>query len=408
MGDSIKLLNAIRESVGGDYAQRIPEATRDNIESIGNTILSYTPHTNSFFTQLMNRISETVIKHVDEIDDVYAIFRDKDINFGDTIQKIYVDVLEAHPFEGVNTQNPASMLSVEKSTIHVEYTSVDRKLFYKVTVSIPELKEAFINVGALDRFIEAQVSGMTRSYALDRYIMLSNLFRVHASLIMKGFWGEYVPDPTQPLVKNPVPVNALVLGTDVCKFNKTTGEVEFTVTGAKSLLKKLRNVSRSLKFYHKLGYYADDDVTESPEPDYGTLSDVKVIKAVKTPVSKQVVALETQSMAEIDVDALAVLFHMDKAEIETRMIELENEVLSTLVSADGSEENTDYHLMGFICDVDAVEKGKSFEANESFKNPEHQYINYWQHLWGYMAVSKFADFVPIICSAYTPEESEGD
>ena len=349
----------------------------------------------------MNRISETVIKHVDDIDDVYGIFKNKDINFGDTIQKIYVDVLEAKPFEGVNTLTPASMLAVEKATIHVEYTSVDRKLFYKVTISIPELKEAFVSPSALDRFIEAQVGGMTRSYALDRYIMLSNTLRKHASYVLAGFYGN-----DGEATPNPIPVNALILPATVCKFNKTSGEVEFSVTGAKTFLKLLRKVSRGLKFYHKLGYYALDDATEEPEAGANNVDTdtLKIIKAVKTPISKQVVALETSVMAEIDVDALAVLFHMDKAEIQSRQIELEDEVLSYPMSEDESAVNDDVHILGFISDVDAVERGKSFEANESFKNPEHQYINYWQHMWGYMAVSKFADFVPIVCEAYTPSE----
>ena len=411
MADSIKLLNAIRDSIGGEYAERIPEAVRENIETIGNTILQpkYAPHLNAMFSELMNRISETVVKHVKDIDDTYGIFKSRDVSFGDTIQKIFVDVLEAHAFEGTQTQNPASMLQIEKGTIHVEYTSVDRRMFYKTTLSIAELKEAFINVSALDRLVEALVSGMVRSFALDRYIMMSNTLRKHASYVLQGYWGEYAPDPSTPLVTEAVPVNALVLGTDICKFNKTTGEVEFTVTGAKTFLKKLRNLSRSLKFYHKLGYYNIDDETDAPVPATTNVEDVKVIKAVKTPVSDQVVMLETQVMSEIDVDALAVLFHMDKAEIEARMIELENEVLSYPVSEDQSAENTDYHIIGAILDKDAVERGKSFEANESFKNPEHQYINYWFHFWGYMAVSKFADFVPIVCEAYTPSaESEGD
>ena len=401
MADSVQLLNSIRDSLGGDYAERIPSAVRTNIKDIGNTILSYTPHLNKFFTELMNRISKTVVKRVKDMDDIYAIFKNEDIPFGDTIQKIFVDILEAHAFEGTATQNPASMLSIEKGTIHVEYTSVDRRLYYKVTISIPELKEAFVNVGALDNLIEALIGGMLRSYALDRYIMLSNTFRKHASYVLQGYWGADAQS-------NPIPVNALVLPSTICKFNNSTGEVEFTTTGAKEFLKKLRNVSRSLKFYHKLGYYQLDDGNVAPASGTSDVdsSTVKVIKAVKTPVRDQVVALETQVMAEIDVDALAVLFHMEKAEIEARMIELENEVLSTPISEDETAQSSGLHLMGFICDRDCVERGKSFEANESFKNPEHQYINYWLHLWGYMAISKFADFVPIVCTAYTP--SEGD
>lgn len=406
MSDSVVLLNAIRDSIGGDYAVRIPQATRTNITTVGNTILSYTPHLNAMFTQLMNRISETVVKKMDSVEDIYAIFKNKDINFGDTIQKIYVDVLEAHAFEGTATQNPASMLAIEKGTIHVEYTSVDRRIFYKTTISIPELKEAFVSPSAFENLVRALVDGMVRSYALDRYIMLSNTFRKHASYVLQGYFGNDGATPTA----GQIPVNALVVPSSVAQYNLTTGEVEFSVTGAKTFLKLLRKVSRGLKFAHKLGYYdlksGDEDEAPASGENHVDKDSLKVIKAVRTPLKSQVVALETSVMAEIDVDALAVLFHMDKAEIEQRQIELEDEVLSYPMSEDQSEQNTALHIMGFIADVDAVERGKSFEANESFKNPEHQYINYWSHYWGYMAVSKFADFVPIVCSTYTP--SEGD
>ena len=405
MADSLVLLNAIRDSIGGDYAERIPQATRTNITNVGNTILSYTPHMNAMFTQLLNRIAEVVVKKMDSVEDIYAIFKNKDINFGDTIQKIYVDVLDAHAFEGTATLTPASMLAIEKGTIHVEYTSVDRRIFYKTTISIPELKEAFVSVSALDRLVEALVDGMARSYALDRYIMLSNTFRKHASYVLQGYYGN--DGASTP---NPLAVNALVLDSSICQYNKTTGEVEFTTTGAKAFLKQLRKVSRGLKFPHKLAYYGlksgDEDEAPASGENHVDKDSVKTIKAVRTPLKSQVVALETSVMAEIDVDALAVLFNMSKAEIEQRQIELEDEVLSYPISDDQSEENSDLHIMGFIADVDAVERGKSFEANESFKNPEHQYINYWFHFWGYMAVSKFADFVPIVCPAYTPVEGD--
>ena len=398
MGEILTLVNDIRDTLGGAYAERIPEAVRENITSVGNTILSYQPHTNSFMTELLNRISATVIKHVDEIDDIYAVFNSKDINFGDTIQKIFIDVVESKAFVGADTLTPESMLKVEKGVIHVEYTSVDRKLYYKITISIPELKEAFLTVDKLEDFVRKQTESMTRSYALDRYIMLSNCLRKHASYVLNGYFDE----------TNPASVNAIVIPESMGKFNLATGEMEWAVTGAKAFLKLLRKVSRGLKFPHKLSYYDVDDVTEAPaigeaNVDADTL---KTIKCMVTKLANQVVALEVSSMAEIDVEALAVLFNMEKADVQTRMIELEDGVLSHPISEDETAENTGLYLLGFICDKDAVERGNSFEASESFKNPEHLYVNYWQHHWGFIAVSKFADFVPIVFKTYTPVEGD--
>ena len=46
--NSLQILNAIRDVAGSEYQNRIPEATRENIASVGNTILSYAPTANAF------------------------------------------------------------------------------------------------------------------------------------------------------------------------------------------------------------------------------------------------------------------------------------------------------------------------------------------------------------------------
>ena len=121
--------------------------------------------------------------------------------------------------------------------------------------------------------------------------------------------------------------------------------------------------------------------------------------------NKQVCALEVSTMASIDVDALAVLFNMDKAELQTRMLELEDGALGDHLDSNNA---VDYHLGGFICNKDSVERGTSFEDTDSFKNPEGQYVNMWNHYWGYMAVSKFKDFVPILFAVQVSNASEGE
>ena len=174
----------------------------------------------------------------------------------------------------------------------------------------------------------------------------------------------------------------------MAEYDATNKVIEWKTTGAKEFLKVIRIASRALKFPHQLSY---GDINQA-----GTaLEHEGTISAVRTPISKQVCALEVSSMANIDVDALAVLFHMDKAEVETRMLELEDNALGDIEG---------YHLGGFICDKDAVERGTSFEDTDSFKNPEGQYVNMWNHYWGYMALSKFKDFLPILFA----NKSEGE
>ena len=380
---SLQILNAIRGDLGADYEARIPEATRENIASVGNTILSYQPTTNSFLTALLNRISKTVVEHMASVDDIYSMFKDERLPFGDTIQKIFVDIPKAKPFDGTAT---VSMLSQEKGAIHVEYTKVDRKIFYKQTISIPQLKEAFVNPQALDNFITAITESMARALSYDKYIMLTHTLAEHAG---------YVKELSDEAGNN---VAVLAVPATVAQYNKDTKQIEWDTVGAKAFLKALRIGSRSLKFPHKLTYGAYSAEDE-------TITKVGEISAITTPISKQIVALEVSSLAEIDVEALAVLFNMDKAKPESRILELQDGALGLHTNVNDSAV-AEVYLGGFVCDVDAVERGTSYEDTDSFKNPEGQYVNLWNHYWGYMAVSKFKDFMPIVFTV-KPAESAG-
>ena len=378
---SLELLNAIRSVAGDDYASRIPQATRDNIALVGNTILAYAPTTNTFFTQLLNRIAKVVVERMEGVEDIYDVFENGQLPFGDAVQKIFVDIPKAKAFDGTAT---TAMLNQEKPVIHVEYTKVDRKIFYKQTISVAQIKEAFLTVAKLDEFIRAIIESMSTALSYDKYIMMTENLAEHCKYVVNAEACALADSDDNKNFKK------LVLPADVAVWNNTSKEIEWSVTGAKVFLKLLRVASRGLKFPHALSY-GNPDLTGEELDNAGTIS------VVRTPVSKQVCALEISTMATIDVDALAVLFNIDKAEPKTRMIELEDGALGEMTH-DGTASQLDYqyHIAGFICDRDAVERATSFEETDSFKNPEALYVNMWNHYWGYMAVSKFKDFVPIL------------
>ena len=387
-GNSLKVLNAIRSVAGSDYQARIPEAVRTNIAEVGNTILSYTPHTNLMLTQLINRIGRVTIERMESMDDVYGAFKESKLSKGDTIQKIFIDIPKAHAFEGTNTLTPTSMLSIEKGVIHVEYTSVDRRMFYKRTISKSELQEAFISVEALDDFIRGIIESMMTALGYDKYIMVTEALYEHCKYVVE------VEAQASGDAQNKVKV--LHVPSTVAKYNKTTKEIEWDTVGAKDFLKILRIVTGNMKFPHALGYATFDS--------NGDIDDEYSIEAQRTPRERQILGLEVSSMANIDVDALATLFNLAKADLKTQVIELEDDALGLYVDSDSNE----VYVGGFICDKNAVDRGTSFEDTDSFKNPEHEYVNFWRHFWGWIAISKFKDFVPIVFTTYTPTQSEGE
>lgn len=379
--NSLQILNSIRADMDNEYQSRIPEAVRENIQSVGNTLVgnnANNPYFNKFFTNLINRIGLCIVEKMDSMEDIFGVLgREVNLNGGDTVQKIFIDIPTAHAFDGTAT---TSMLSQERGTVHVEYTRIDRKLFYKQTLNVDEIKEAFVSVSALDDLIRGIIGAMTTALGYDKYVMTLEVLKRQS---------EYVKDIVA--VGTDTKAYELVVDESVAYYDKTNNKVVWGTTGAKDLLKALRVATRSLKFPHALDYYEYSYNTSTDKWALGSEKTGTITK-VKTPLDKQILGLEVSTLAEVDVDALAVLFNIDKAEVKTQTIELEDGSL-------GLTEDGSHYIAGFVCDKTAVEKITSLQESDSFKNPESRAVNYWLHFWGAIAVSKFKDFMPIVLTA---------
>lgn len=386
---SLNILNSIRKDMDAEYQARIPEAVRENIQSIGNTLVgnnANNPYFNKFFTNLINRIGKVIVEKMGSMEDIFsALGRELDLNMGDTVQKIFIDIPTAHAFDGTAT---TSMLAQERGVIHVEYTRIDRKLFYKQTLNVDEIREAFVSISALDDLVRGIIEAMTTALGYDKYIMTLEVLKRHC---------EYV----KAIVESAGTTKAyeLVVPAEVAYYDTTANKIVWGTTGAKDFLKGLRVATRSLKFPHALDYYEYSYDSEDDE-EWELGSKAGTITKVRTPLEKQVLALEVSTLAEIDVDALAVLFNLEKAEVKNQTIELEDGSLG--LTADGT-----HYIAGFVSAKDALEKITSLEESDSFKNPESRAVNYWLHFWGAMAVSKFKDFMPIVLGTQAPA-TEGE
>ena len=55
--DSVAMLNAIRSTASEEYQERIPEATRTNLQTVGKAITEYAPTLNEFTGALVSKIA---------------------------------------------------------------------------------------------------------------------------------------------------------------------------------------------------------------------------------------------------------------------------------------------------------------------------------------------------------------
>ena len=97
---------------------------------------------------------------------------------------------------------------------------------------------------------------------------------------------------------------------------------------------------------------------------------------------------ETQAM--LDVELLASAFHMDKAEVEGRLVLIDE----FQKEANGNySEDTD--TLAIIMDSNAVQFYESLNVSESFRNPEQLTTNMFFHRWGVAGACEFVNALKI-------------
>ena len=89
------ILNTIKYDASLSYQQRIPDATKANIQDVMRNLQSYRPHFNEFIDAMVNRIGLVWARNTSWTNPL-AEFKRGMLEFGDTIDEIVVGLLQAH------------------------------------------------------------------------------------------------------------------------------------------------------------------------------------------------------------------------------------------------------------------------------------------------------------------------
>ena len=97
-GNSVDILNAIRNSATQNYKDYIPVATKDaeSIREIGAIIMDYPALQNEFLSALVNRIGRVLITSKMYSNPI-EMFKKGMLEFGETVEEIFVNI--AKPFQ---------------------------------------------------------------------------------------------------------------------------------------------------------------------------------------------------------------------------------------------------------------------------------------------------------------------
>ena len=329
-----KVFNVVRQDMNNVYLNTLPSATNDNITTISNILFNdaYQPMLNEFVTTLINRIALTIVRNK-SYNNPLAIFKKGSIPLGTDIQDIFTNPATAEQYEFSNTAM-AKLLTITDPDTHVAYYRRNRQDLYTKTISREGLQGAFVSWEKFEDFI----SSITTSLYSGNYI---DEFEYTKSLVDGAF------DNDKAIVK---------------VVTNPTDE-----TSSKAFLKQVRAL------YNKMSF---------PSTEYNAYSKFSGAKGTITTWTEPdrvVLIIRADAMAEIDVEALASSFNIDKANFLGRVIQVDK------FENDG--------IIGVICDEAWLQIYDNVFRFDEFYNARTMSWNEYLHAWGTYAICPFANAV---------------
>ena len=323
MADGVKIMNAIRANASATYQERVPQATRDNIAAVANPILEYQATTNEFLSALINRIGLTVVRSRD-FRNPLSVLKQGNIPLGKDIEEIWTNPAKAETFDPVSTGLLTRKLPDTKAIFH----RMNRQDKYKVSISNPQLKMAFVSWDKLEALIASIINSLYSGNYYDEYVLCKNLF---ASAIT----GDKIK-------------------------TETVGTINSEAT-AKSFITKAREYFTNFAFPSSAYNAYTPTQGEDPVVTWTPNEDVRFI-------------IRSDINAFVDVNVLASAFNMDKADFLGK----------TLIVDDFGSATNCYAVM---CDKAYTQIYDNYREMTEFFNGETLTWNYYYHVWQTYSVS---------------------
>lgn len=271
----VSIVNGIRTAGSIEYQTRVPVATRTNIDTVANPILTYTTVQNEFLTTLIGKIAMQVI-NVRTLKNPLAILKKGTIPLGIDIEEIFTNLAPATVFDPTG----ATLLTVVKPDVRTAYHRRNRQDQFTVTVSRQQLATAFTAWGKLEELLTQIINSLYSGDAYNEFIMMKNLM---ADGVIDGKITTVI-------------VTAVT--------DETTG---------KAFVKAVRNAGSYFTF---------------PGTSFN-----KMAVTTWCPREDQILIIRSDAITNIDVDVLAVAFNMSKTDLLARVVEVDTFGAATNVYA---------------------------------------------------------------------------
>lgn len=321
--NSVQILNCIRDSASATYQERIPVATQNNIRDIGNAMMQFQSTQNEFLNALVNRIARVIITSKSYTNPL-AMFKKGIMEYGEQVEEIFVNIAKAHPFDpDVAEEN---VFKREIPDVDAVFHRMNYQNFYKVTISNEQLRQAFLSAEGVTDLIARIVDTLYSGSEFDEFLIMKQLIADAARA------GKMYP------INIPAPSAAT----------------------ARQIVTTIKGISNKLEFMSDKYNYM------------GVLNFTKK--------ENQILLIDAEFDATIDVEVLASAFNMSKAEFMGQRVLVDN--FGDLTGVVAALVDRDWFMV--------FDNLMSFTENY---NGEGLYWNYFYHVWKTFSSSPFSNAI---------------
>lgn len=338
MGFSIGILNNIRANASQEYINRIPEATRDNIATIGNALQTYSVLYNEFCDALMNKIGKTLIEQK-LFKNKLARFKQGTVLTQQDVEEIFIEMAKSEGAYDKDGKNPLGRRN--PPDVKAIYHRQNRQDVYAVSIGDIDFVRVFRSEATLDQFVTGIINSIYSGAAYDEWIA------------MKDLLGKYDGYARCELYDNETMVD---VADDMAEVSKRF---------VKSVRKLVNDLSFPSKNYNKAGVM--------------TWTDPKDL----------VLLVNKDLIAEIDVEVLSKSFNMGKTDIQVEVIPVDD-----FGSFDTASNY--YKRYGLLIDKDFMRVFDTLSHFEPQRNAQGMFTNYFYHIHQILSLSTFKNAVEIV------------
>lgn len=287
----------------------------------------YSPNKISELANIIGKVAFQVIREVNAKDPL-NVFEKQYIENGDTIEQIIVKLASPRAYDSTG----ANALSRKTPSIVAKYFKEWNRLTYDTTVDVPQIRKILLTGKGTGEVSSKIVASLGEGDKHEVYTTTKNLLK----------WGRQVADGgTNASLKN--------YGTIAFKNN----DVDY-----KGILKAIKNSVDGMKFVNS-DFNTGSVVRSTREEDIYILMPYKLYNS-------------------IDVDDLAGVFNLDKAEIKQKLIKIDTDVESHYQYVYIVDKNAILRFMRLYMMVDQV-------------NADGLFWNYFLHTDRMYAISNLFD-----------------